>query len=305
MEQVVSPAAINALKEALTHVYWFKKDLRSFLLQILAETDVLRQVNWEDLKRNTVYLVVETLARRQDRYQVHLIRLIEAVAAVDDFSHLERLEDGKPKAAAAKDAVAALRRAMGNHGRVSADAARAAARKEAAEAGRNQALAVRQRLHSLRTDYSALCTSSMPQRRGFDLERLLRELFALFDLDPKASFKVAGEQIDGAFTFDGTDYLLEAKWETKPIAAKELDALATRLERRLDNTLALFISINGFSPDAPIVHGSSGRRMMLLMDGADLMAVLDERTDLRALLLRKRRHAAQTGNIYLTVSEWL
>jgi len=32
----------------------------------------------------------------------------------------------------------------------------------------------------------------------------------------KSSFKIAGEQIDGAFPFDNYDYLLEAKWQQKP-----------------------------------------------------------------------------------------
>jgi len=50
---------------------------------------------------------------------------------------------------------------------------------------------------------------------------------------------------------------------------------------------------------------SSGRRLMILMDGSDLMTVLEGRIDLIALLLRKRREAAQTGNIYLKIHEIL
>jgi len=45
------------------------------------------------------------------------------------------------------------------------------------------------------------------QQRGFKLEKFLNELFCFFDLDPKFSFKIKGEQIDGSFTFDNTDYL--------------------------------------------------------------------------------------------------
>lgn len=44
---------------------------------------------------------------------------------------------------------------------------------------------------------------------------------------------------------------------------------------------------------------------MLLMDGADLMAVLEGRIDFVTLLIRKRRHAAQTGNVYLRINEIL
>jgi hypothetical protein len=40
---------------------------------------------------------------------------------------------------------------------------------------------------------------------------------------------------------------------------------------------------------------------MILMDGGDLMAVLEGRVDFIQLLMRKRRHAAQTGNIYLPI----
>jgi hypothetical protein len=42
----------------------------------------------------------------------------------------------------------------------------------------------------------------------------------------------------------------------------------------------------------------AGGASILLMDGADLMAVLEERIDFTSLLLRKKRHAAQTGEIY-------
>ena len=108
----------------------------------------------------------------------------------------------------------------------------------------------------------------------------------------------------GAFSFEGTDYLLEAKWRKDLMTAKDLDSLAGPLSRRLDNTLGLYLSINGFSPDAVKTH-SSGRRLIILMDGSDLMAVLEGRIDLIELLLRKRRAAAQTGNIYLMIHEIL
>ena len=44
---------------------------------------------------------------------------------------------------------------------------------------------------------------------------------------------------------------------------------------------------------------------MILVDGSDIMAVLEGRIDLFQLLLRKRRHASQTGNIYLKIHEIL
>ncbi|MBW4518090.1 MAG: hypothetical protein KME11_23085, partial [Timaviella obliquedivisa GSE-PSE-MK23-08B] len=42
----------------------------------------------------------------------------------------------------------------------------------------------------------------------------------------------------------------------------------------------------------------------ILMTGADLMAVVDGRIDFLAMLVRKRRHASQTGKVLLEVSEF-
>jgi hypothetical protein len=167
-----------------------------------------------------------------------------------------------------------------------------------------QATSVKERLEELARDYFQLLTTDDAQKRGFQLEKLLRSVFELFDLDPKASFRITGEQIDGAFTFQSTDYLLEAKWQKDLVTASDLDSLAGKLSRKLDNTLGLFLSINGFSEDGVKAH-SSGRRLMLLMDGSDLMAVLEGRIDLMQLLLRKRREASQSGNIYLRIHEIL
>jgi hypothetical protein len=167
-----------------------------------------------------------------------------------------------------------------------------------------QVTAVRDRLEELKREYFVLLSSTNSQQRGFKLEKVIRALFELFDLDPKASFRITGEQLDGAFSFDGTDYLLEAKWQKEPIGAADLDVLAGKLSRKLENTLGLFLSINGYSPDGVAAH-SSGRRLLILVDGSDLMAVLEGRIDMIQLLLRKRREASQTGNIYLKIHEIL
>jgi len=70
------------------------------------------------------------------------------------------------------------------------------------------------------------------------------------------------------------------------------------VRRKLENTLGVFLSINGFSPEGVIAH-SSGGAVLIFVDGADLMAVFEERIDFVSLLHRKKRHAAKTGEIYL------
>ncbi len=303
MAKVISPAALVALKEALSSIYWYKSDLRSFLASTISPA-LLASLNWQDYKRNIAAHVVDYMSKRQDQFQGDLLRLLSAVATMKDFSHLQRLEGGAEKANAARASVEALRTHTAGHDALADEQKEIEDRRRRAHDARLRTTAVRERLESLNQEYMALLTDPNPQQRGYRLEQLLRSLFELFDLDPRASFKIVGEQIDGAFTFENTDYLFEGKWQQEPVAAADLDALAGKLARKLDNTLGLFLSVNGFSEDGVKAH-SSGRRLMLLMDGSDLMAVLEGRIDLVQLLLRKRREASQTGNIYLRIHEVL
>lgn len=245
--------------------------------------------------------MIDFLASNQETYQNDLLRLMSEVIKFEDFSHLKKLDDGREKAREAEESVVALRKLCKGHFDLMEEERNKEERRKAAYDEYLKKQEVKDRLEVIKSDYFALINAD-PQLRGYKLEKIMRELFVLFDLDPKASFKIEGEQIDGAFTFDTTDYLLEAKWQQELVGIKELDAFSGKLTRKLENTLGLFLSINGYSDDGVKAH-STGRRLMILMDGSDLMAVLEGRIDLLQLLIRKRRHAAQTGNIYLKTHE--
>ena len=63
-------------------------------------------------------------------------------------------------------------------------------------------------------------TPANVRRRGRDFEILLRDIFALYDLDPRGAFARRGEQVDGSITLDGKFILVEAKWESALISAR-------------------------------------------------------------------------------------
>ncbi len=68
---------------------------------------------------------------------------------------------------------------------------------------------------------------------------------------------------------------------------------------------AFFLSINGFSQDGVTAH-LSGEAVVVLIDGADLMAVLEERIDFVSLLLRESVvRCANRGNYLLIHSNYL
>ena len=256
MNKRIAPAAIQALKEALTLVYWYKSDLRSFLSQCLSDSSVLSRLNWSDYKRNIVKTLVDHLTTREDTYQRDIIRLMSAVCQITDFSHLRKLEDGVSKAKDAEAAVTGLRVQLKGYQDLEEEARHAEDRRKKAHARLLRVSAVQRQLEEMKNEYFQLVGSEDSHQRGFLLEKIIKNLFNLFDLDAKASFKITGEQIDGAFSFEGTDYILEARWRNKPTIAQELDGLSGKLSRKLDNTLGLFLSINGFSDDAVKTHQS-------------------------------------------------
>lgn len=300
----IAPVAIQALKEALTQIYWYKSDLRSFLTQSLDDPAILARVDWHDHKRNIVTRMVDLLVANQSTHQGVILKLIADVVAINDFSHLLHLENGQEKASNASRAVQGLREQYKSHSSLMDEQRQVEIRRQRALEEQLKNIGVRSKLEELNNAFIHLVSSTEVQQRGYALERLLYSLFELFDLDPRASFRCVGEQIDGAFTFDGTDYIVEAKWQQDMVGIGQLDAFSGKVGRRLDNTLGLYVAINGYSGDAVKIH-SAGRSSMILIDGNHLMAVLEGRLDLFQLLLRLRRFAAETGQIYLPIHQIL
>lgn len=177
MTKVIASAACVALKEALTCVYWYKSDLRSFLMTTVSNPALLGSLNWGDYKRNIVGQLVDYMAKRQDQYQGELIRLMTEVSRVDDFSHLAKLDGGKEKADAARRAVAALRKQTAGHDSLTDEQRKVEERRRQVHATLLRKSALRQGLEQLNGVYLRLLSEPDAQRRGYQLEKMLRTLF--------------------------------------------------------------------------------------------------------------------------------
>jgi restriction endonuclease Mrr len=299
----VNQGALGALREALALIYWYRSDFESFVRGCVDQPEVTSRLNFSEPKRIVASQLVSLLSADQERYLPTLLRLMEEVSAFSDFSHLSRLEDGKEKAARAKSAVSALKTHYDAHAALVADRVSVERRRKEEKAKAERRAALTEHLESLRTSYVELLALPSAQARGYRLQHLLSELFSLFDLDPKASFAIEGEQIDGAFSFENADYLLEAKWQQDPVEPGDLRNFDGVIKSKLKTTLGLFVAINGFTDAAAKTHSRVGASMVL-MDGEDLYAILDGRIGLPEVLHRKRRHASQTGDIYLRVRDF-
>jgi len=159
------------------------------------------------------------------------------------------------------------------------------------------------RLSRLRDAFVALAREDDRQARGYALEDLLKELFALYEIRYRKSFRAEGEQIDGFFSFGGFDYLVEARWRSPQPTLQQLLAFKGKVDRKIESTRGLVVSIPGFSPDCVTRLRQAGPANLILMDGYDLTLILESRVSLVDALQAKSDHAAQEGNLYFPLAK--
>jgi len=294
----LSESAWTALADALRTYYWYKNDFQTLVRARFADApDALAAVNFDGTKREATSQLIMALRLNEQRHQGTVIDALVALSEIDpQFPHLARLDDGADKVADAQDALHLVHQVTEQYSELAH--ARESIRKEAADAdARIKAQRFHQnRLDELREQFMAMHQSGDdPHARGYAFEPFLNELFELWDLNPRAAYKLDHEQIDGAFTFRTDHYILEARWWATALGPKEVNDFKVKVDDKARNTLGLCISISGFT-EAAIQKHSQPQTPLILMDGTDLFPILEGRIGLDEVLERKRRHAAETGS---------
>jgi hypothetical protein len=153
------------------------------------------------------------------------------------------------------------------------------------------------------TALSDLSKIDNSQRRGFAFEKYLFELFSQNELEPRGSFKIVGEQIDGSFSFHNEIYLLEAKWTKDYIDKGDLVIFNEKVSSKSGFTRGLFISFSGYTGQA-LASFSSGRTVnIVLMTVQELVIILERNIDLKQALSKKIRALAEEGAFYRSIME--
>jgi len=141
------------------------------------------------------------------------------------------------------------------------------------------------------------------QRRGFAFERFLDEMFTLFDLAPRRSFRLIGEQVDGSFHLRGETYLVEAKWQGPQIGNRELQAFAGTVRTKASWSRGLYISYSGFSENGLTAFARGDATRIICLDGLEIWQIINNKLDLAEALSLKTRRAAETGRAYVAVRD--
>ncbi|MHB8717445.1 MAG: restriction endonuclease [Candidatus Dormibacteria bacterium] len=294
----IAPGAYQALREALPVVHWYRRNFETFLRACLRDhAELLAPLNFQEPKRQVADVLLDRLVSDEHRYREVTLNLMIALSDMATFPDIAAHEDAARLLPRAQAAAQELKRWVGKY----ADDVEERAR---LESERSQALArsaslrkFSDEMDTLRSEFLRMHSMEDVRSRGTLFEGFLARLLALFDLEPRLSYALEREQIDGSLSFDTDDYIVEARWRSGRASREDADAFNAKVRRRGKNALGLFVSVNGFTTDAIAEYGSS--TSFLAMDGTHLMAVLEQRVRLDDLLRRMKRHANDTGQCYL------
>ena len=91
----INPSIIKPLKETLSTIYWTKSDLKSFLYSCFRpETiSIIDTLDFTKYKYNIVEELVNRMVKREDIYQLDMIKLIQNLVQFNDFSHFLRCDN--------------------------------------------------------------------------------------------------------------------------------------------------------------------------------------------------------------------
>ena len=294
--------------EAIAALAYRKSDMVNFILKpagVPREIYVPLSNQRDDLsgrrmsKRQSAPLILGALAKRVDYAEV-VANIIQIAANWEKFELCGNEYDARAVKAKAQEI-------MERHQHFQAEEA---ARKDAArrDEDRQYLLAKERELGLLLAMFDELAIQhENPQERGFRLQDLLNRLFDAFEIPVHQSFtrNTGAEQIDGAFEIDGWYYLTECRWRRNLSDAREVDGLAGQISRSGKQTMGLFLSINGWSENVPMLLKQNTEKSIILMHGYDLRAILSNEADLRAYIRAAVTNLNLKSEPYLGVKDCL
>lgn len=304
MNKKLAPNFIQLTQDACLKAFWTKSALRLFLQQHQIPDSSL--ATWHD-ERKRVFLsrlFTDLIKINDNTGHTIILEIARSLTEMKHFPDLEGWEDSSVKISSANKAVARLSSEMDKLKEQVQDKKEVERRRKVAEGVRLAGIASRQTLEKLVQQLNTLAFQQGTQEAGYDFEQWFYQLATYFELDARPPYKVDGRQIDGSLTLDGTTFLIETKFTKEQTGVPDIDSFMNKITRKADNTMGIFVSMSGFSSIA-IQEASRDRTPMLLMDFSHIYnLILASRMSLPDVIRRIKRHASQTGEAFLTVSDF-
>lgn len=141
-----------------------------------------------------------------------------------------------------------------------------------------------------------------PNERGFAFEKFLNFFFEQFGLNPRSSYKIVGEQIDGSFNFNNCTYLVEAKWKKDIIGVDDLRIFSDKIISKSAFTRGVFISFSKFNEYVFQKYNNNQARFILITV-EELFILTERKMDFKDLLSKKNRILEEEGLVYKNIME--
>ncbi|PNC53852.1 restriction endonuclease [Akkermansia muciniphila] len=304
MQRKLSPVLIELIQDACCKVFWYKKDLLRFLrLHKVPDNNFYLL---ESMTKAEFLGILFCDLNKNDCHHDLIYNIGVDIINMSSFPHLEKLENSELKIKDAQQSIKNLKPHIEKIKNIFSDEERKEARRLAEEKLRIERSLFLGKLNELSTELMSLSETQLgTQEGGYEFEKWLYNLFILFDLDTRKSYKESsGRQIDMAFSLDGQNYIVEAKFTKRQTSVSDVDIFNGKLKKLADGTRGFIISISGFEKTA-LISASSDRSWILMMDYTHIFSlILNDRISLPDVLKRIIRNASQVGNSYLPVSDF-
>ena len=283
------------IKTGISNLYWYRKDLKKAWLRLgvdLRLCDSLfsrKNSEGQNLsKRELMDILYEELRKLEYNRRLEISRnfvriLIEHENFVPQAEN-HRIEIAERCALKIKEIIAQQQKERDYR-----DEIRRKAQAAKKEDYFSQLLKLNERFVEL--------TQEEKQKRGYELEKVFADLMKISGIPVDESFKIVGEQIDGAIKYDGHYYLVELKWTEKKASQKDIANLYLKVEGKLE-ARGIFIAMNGYTNEVLASLPKGKNIKVLLFEGRHLANVLSGIYTFQELLEHAISQASLRGEIY-------
>jgi hypothetical protein len=301
MSQELSSHFLDLVQDALLKSFWRRRALLAFLRRHRISENFLAAWDNSETKRDFLARLFPKLESIQ-KGPVVIMKMADSLAEQVRFPDLEGWEDSADKIKAATEAVGSLKDYLEQEKQTADELKEREEIKRIAREKREKEITKKQSLEKLSTRLTELSKRLGAQTAGYEFQDWFYDLIQYFEVVARRPYTTAGRQIDGSVTIEGTTYLTELKFTSEQAAVTDIDSLLAKLNDKADNTMAIIVSISGYSSTA--IAGASGRKTpIVLMDYNHLFLLLNGGWKFDELVSRLRRHASQTGQAFLPASE--
>ena len=298
----ITPYYISLIYDSALKSFWRKKSLRLFLRECNISESYLSSWNEDESKRDFLSRLFSKLPKN-DKGRITLIKMATYLSEQHSFPDLQNWEDSEKKIREAHISVERLRSYHKKQNEELADIKTNQNAKRKFSENQKKVSLSQSNLIQLNDRLNELGKSIGTQQAGYDFQDWFYDFLDFYEIQNRRPYSHKGRQIDGSLTLFDTTYLVELKFTRNQSDATDIDTFYKKVTTKADNTMGVMVSISGYS-SVSIIEASGSKTPLLLLDHNHIYMALSSVMSFTEIIDRIRRHASQTGEAYLDISNF-